>query len=73
MVHVNTLAGSVPCCGSVAWPEKLMVSPTAQQGLVFGQAVGVSIKAVGGVLFTLMVTEVVLVALCLSVTLRLAV
>ena len=72
-VQVNALAGSAPCCGSVACPEKLIVSPTAQQGLVLGQAVGVSMKAVGGVLFTLIVTELVLLVLCLSVTLRLAV
>ncbi len=54
-------------------PEKLMVWPTIQQGLLDGQAAGVSMNAVGAVLFALIVTELVAVALCLSVTLRLAV
>jgi hypothetical protein len=44
--QVRADAGRVPSCASVAWPEKLMVSPTAQVRL----AEGVSITGVGAVL-----------------------
>ena len=43
----------MPSCASVAWPEKLMTSPTFQ----VVPAAGASIVAVGGVLPAVMVTE----------------
>src|SRR6185436_5266953 len=42
--HVNALAGSTPCSGSVAVPLKLIVSPAAK----VVPAVGAVIVAVGG-------------------------
>jgi hypothetical protein len=48
----------VPCWGSVAWPEKLIASPTFQ----VVPATGVSSTAVGGVLPTEIGTESVLLA-----------
>ena len=44
--------GRVPCCGSVAEPEKEIASPTAQVVV----AVGVAIVAVGAVFPTVIVT-----------------
>src|SRR5919198_1726625 len=46
-------AGTVPSCGSLAWPEKLIVSPTFQVSV----GAGVSITAVGGELPAVIVTE----------------
>ena len=45
-LHARADPGRVPSWTSVAWPEKLMVSPTAQVRL----DVGVSITGVGAVL-----------------------
>lgn len=53
----------------MADPEKLTTSPTFQVVL----ADGVAMLGVGGVLLTVITTDAVLDALCLSVTLSLAV
>ena len=58
---------SVPSCASVAWPEKLIVSPTFQVRLEVGE----SMTATGAVLPAVMVTDVVSVAPWSSVTRRL--
>src|SRR5205814_2844339 len=60
-------AGSVPSCASVAWPEKLIVSPTFQVRLDVGE----SMIAVGAVLPTVTVVCAVSVAPWSSVTRRL--
>ena len=41
--HDSLVAARVPSCGSLAWPEKPMVSPTVQMRV----AAGVSMTAVG--------------------------
>src|SRR6266536_2138558 len=68
-VQVNAEAGSVPCCGSLACPEKAIVSPTAQ----VSEPDGESMTAVGAALPAEMVTVAVSVALYGSVTVSLAV
>ena len=60
-------AGSAPSCASVAWPEKVIVSPTFQVRL--GE--GVSMIVVGAVLPAVTATEPVSVAPWSSVTRRL--
>ena len=42
--HESALGGSAPSCGSVAWPEKVMVSLTFQVSVERGE----STNAVGG-------------------------
>jgi len=49
----SLVSGSVPSCGSLAWPEKSIVSPTVQVRV----GVGVSMTAVGGELPAEIVTE----------------
>src|SRR5712692_9076097 len=64
-VHESPDAGKEPSCPSVAWPEKLMASPTAQVRLERGE----SITGTGGVLFAVTVIgELVVVEPWLSVT-----
>ena len=60
-------AGSVPSCASVAWPEKLIVSPTFQVRLDVGE----SMTAVGAVFPAVTVTDAVSLAPWSSVTRRL--
>src|SRR5690242_19923680 len=60
-------AGSEPSCWSVAWPEKLIVSPTFQVRLDVGE----SMTVVGAVLPTVMVVEAVSLAFWSSVARRL--
>ncbi len=67
--QVSADAGSVPCCGSVACPVKLIVLPTRQ----VVPAVGVSITAVGAWLPGVMITVSVSVAPSVSVTVSFAV
>src|SRR5262245_42489372 len=67
--HVSAEAGSVGSCASVAWPEKLIVSPTFHVRVEAGE----SMTATGAVLPAVMVTEVVSLAPWSSVTRRLAV
>ena len=63
-VQLSAEAGSAPSCVSVAWPEKLIMSPTFQVRLDDG----VSITALGAVLPTVIVFDAVSVAPRLSVT-----
>src|SRR5262245_33607748 len=65
-VHVSADAGSVPCCGSVADPEKPITSPTFQ----VREAGGEDSVADGGVLAALIVSEAVPLAPSASVTRR---
>jgi hypothetical protein len=66
----SLVAGSVPSCGSLAWPEKPIVSPTVQVRV----GAGVSMTAVGGELPAVIVTEAgSLTSPRLSVTFSLAV
>jgi hypothetical protein len=65
-VQVRADAGRVPCCWSLAEPENAITSPTFQ----VREADGAVIVAVGGVLFALMVREVVPLAPSGSVTRR---
>ena len=65
--QLNADAGSVPSCASVAWPEKLMVSPTFQVRLDAGE----SMTAVGAVFPAVTVTDFVSLAPWSSVTRRL--
>src|ERR671919_115759 len=67
--HESADAPSVPCWASLAWPEKVMTSPTFQVVL----AAGVSITAAGGVLPAEIVTDDVPLAPDGSVTRRPAV
>src|SRR5205807_9252329 len=67
--QVNADAGSVPCCGSVAWPEKVTTSPTAH----VNDAEGESMNAVGASLPAWIVTAFVSAAPNGSVTVSLAV
>jgi len=60
-------AGSVPSCVSVAWPEKLIASPTFQVTLGAGE----SMTVVGAVLPAVTVTDVVSLTPRSSVTRRL--
>ena len=60
-------AGSVPSCASLAWPEKLSVSPTFQVRL----DAGASITAAGAVFPAVTVIAAVSVAPWSSVTRRL--
>jgi hypothetical protein len=60
-------AGRVPSCASVAWPEKLIVSPTFQVRLDGGE----SMTATGAVLPAVTVTDAVSLAPWSSVTRRL--
>jgi hypothetical protein len=61
-------AGRVPSCASVAWPEKLIASPTFQVRLDEGE----SMTAAGAVLPAVMVTVAVSLAPWSSVTRRVA-
>ena len=63
----RSAAGNVPSCASVAWPEKLIGSPTFQVRLGPGE----SMTAIGAVLPTVMVTCVVSIEPWSSVTRRL--
>src|SRR5258706_12979085 len=64
IVQLSADAGKVPCCGSVAWPEKLIVLPTAQVAV----AAGPSMLAVGASLPAVIVTVLSLVTPRVSVT-----
>src|SRR5437867_9918395 len=67
-VQASADGGSVPSCGSVACPEKLMVSPTDQ----VSESDGESITTAGGLLPAEMATVPVSVAPSGSVTVSLA-
>src|SRR3954447_12503275 len=58
MSQLSAEAGSVPCCGSVAWPEKLTELPTCHVTV----ELGASMTAVGAVLPTVTVANAVPVA-----------
>ena len=67
--QLSAEGSSAPSCGSPAWPEKPIMSPTFH----VRPGVGVSITAVGGVLPAVMVTEATSVTPWSSVTRSLAV